>query len=303
MRGSNRPRFMCQTTKKMPKHLLFIVLASLTLVSCKDDSNTENGSATSAEVIDLQNQIKQLELEKSQKDSLINESLAFFNIIKSNLEAIGVKKDEIRVISSDPERQNTDKEWILEQIRYINFLREDNARMVKQLNSEINSSGLKISELEVMISSLNNEIALKDEQINLLQTELDRLDSEYSKLFDAYQEQSEEIDQLKTNLNTVYYAYGTQNELAENGVIERKNGFVGIGKKISLKDKFNDSYFTATDAKKTKSISILGTGIRFITSHPTNSYELEVQGSKTVIRISDASEFWKISKYLVVTVD
>ena len=40
----------------------------------------------------LQNQIKQLELEKAQKDSLINESLSFFNLIKSNFEAIGVKK-------------------------------------------------------------------------------------------------------------------------------------------------------------------------------------------------------------------
>ncbi len=287
----------------MPKYLLFVLISSLVLASCKEETTSENGNASSAEVIDLQNQIKQLELEKAQKDSLINESLSFFNLIKSNLEAIGVKKDEIRVISSDPERQNNDKEWILEQIRHINFLREDNARMVKRLNTELKSSGLKINELEVMISSLNNEISLKDEQINLLQAELNRLDSEYSKLFNAYQEQSEEIDQLKTTINTVYYAYGTQNELADNGVIERKNGFVGIGKKISLKDKFNDAYFTATDAKKTKNITVLGTGIRFITSHPTTSYQLDVQGGKTVIRILDASEFWKISKYLVITVD
>ena len=287
----------------MPKYLLFALIASLTFVSCKDDSGDETGTANSAEVVDLQNQIKQLELEKAQKDSLINESLSFFNLIKSNLEAIGVKKDEIRVISSDPERQNTDKQWILEQIRHINFLREDNARMVKRLNNELSSSGLKINELEVMIASLNNEISLKDEQINLLEAELNRLDSEYSKLFNAYQEQSEEIDQLKTTINTVFFAYGTQSELADNGVIERKNGFIGIGKKISLKEKFNDSYFTSTDAKKTKSITILGTGIRFITSHPTTSYQLETQSSKTIIRILDASEFWKISKYLVVTVD
>ena len=176
------------------------------------------------------------------------------------------------------------------------------ARKVKHLNSEIKNNGLKIEELEIMIESLVKEIEWKDEQIEQLQSELDQLDAEYSKLFDAYQEQSIQIDVLTEDLNKVYYAYGSEKELKENGVIEKKNGFIGIGKKISLKEEFNDDYFTALDATKNKRITIGGTDVHFITTHPRASYELQENGGQTVVNILDPSEFWKISKYLVVVV-
>ena len=121
---------------------LSIVAISLLVFSCKQEpeptNKVENGNK------DLENQIAQLELDNAQKDSVINESLAFFNEIKSNLESIGVRKDEIRTLSENPELQPEDKNWILEEIRHINFLREDNARMVKRLNAELEKNGLKI---------------------------------------------------------------------------------------------------------------------------------------------------------------
>lgn len=285
----------------MPKIFSIIILALL-LIACKQEVATDTDSGASSEMVDLQNQIKQLELDNALKDSVINESLAFFNDIKSNLESIGVRKDEIRALSNDPEMENHDKEWILEQIRHINFLREDNARKVKRLNEEIKNNGLKIDELEVMMKSLLKEIQWKDEQIHMLEDELNQLDEEYSKLFSAYQEQALEIETLTEDLHAVYYAYGTERELKDNGVIEKKNGFVGIGKKISLSEELNDSYFTKANATKTKQITIQGKKVHFITSHPTSSYELEEQGNKTILKINDASEFWKISKYLVITV-
>ncbi len=286
----------------MPKISFFLLASLLVLASCKQEQTTDPNNGNNTELLELENKVKQLELDNALKDSVINESLAFFNEIQSNLEEIGIKKDEIRALSNNPELENNDKEWILEQIRHINFLREDNARKVKQLNGQLEKNKLQIKELEVMIASLRKDIEWKDEQINLLQAELDRVDSEYSKLFDAYQEQAIKIDALQDDLNTVHYAYGSEDELIENGVIEKKNGFIGIGKKISLKDSFNDQYFTKADAKKTKSITIVGTDIRFITSHPTNSYSIQEQGAKSIITIKDASEFWKVSKYLVVTV-
>ncbi len=191
----------------------------------------------------------------------------------------------------------------MEEIRRINFLREENARKVKQLNEEVKKSGLKIRELEIMIESLLKDIQWKDEQIGLLQSELDNLDHEYSKLFDAYQEQAIQVDRLTEEMNRVHYAYGTEKELSQNGVIEKKNGFIGIGKQVSLRDNFNDKYFTAIDASRAKELTIQGTGLRFITDHPTKSYQLESNGSRTKIRITDASEFWKVSKYLVIVVD
>ncbi len=283
----------------MHKLLPFLFIGFM--VSCQQKSETTDGSDGGNK--ELENRIAQLELENSMKDSVINESLAFFNEIEANLEAIGVRKDQIRTMSNNPELQPEDKQWILEEIRRINYLREDNARLVKQLNKQLDKSGVKIKELEVMVESLMQDIKWKDEQISLLQDELDRLDTQYSTLFDAYQEQAIVVDQLEDKLNSVYYAYGSSAELEENKIISRRNGFIGIGRRLELRSDFNTDYFSKLNASKTNSLVIRGTGVRLLTDHPSTSYKLVENGVSTKLNIIDPSEFWKISKYLVVLVD
>jgi len=286
----------------MPKFPILLLIATLTLTSCIQDSAT-NENTTNGDSISMQNKINQLELDITIKDSVINESLSFFNEIKANLEAIGIRKDEIRAISDNEEISSDDKKWILEEIQHINFLREDNANMVQRMRDQMDKNRVEIKELEIMIESLIKEIQWKDEQITLLQKQLDNFDREYSALFNAYQEQAIRIERITDEMNSVYYAYGTEEELKANGVIEKKNGFMGIGKKAFLRDDFNEKYFTKIDVSKTNNLSIQGTGMRFITYHPKTSYEISEDGIRTKIKIIDASEFWKISKYLVLTVE
>lgn len=274
----------------------------LLFTSCVQEKN-EDGNSASGGNTELENKIKQLELDNAMKDSVINESLSFFNEIQSNLEAIGIRKDEIRAISANSEISGDDKKWILEEIQHINYLREENAGKVRQLKDQMKKNGVKIKELEIMIESLLKDIQWKDEQISLLQGELDNLDKEYSALFDAYQEQSIQMDEMTEEMNTVYYAYGTSKELQDNKVIEKKNGFLGMGKKTELTSNINESYFTKINAKKKTKITVEGNDLQFITYHPRSSYKLEPNGSKTTVVILDASEFWKISKYLVVVID
>ena len=273
------------------------------LASCGQGSDSGGESLSAAEVTDLQNRMKQLELDNSLKDSVINESLLFFNEIQSNLEAIGIRRTEIENLTSDPEFSADDKVWVLRQIRQINFLRDDNADKINQLNKELSKNKFKIVELETMIESLMKDVQWKDEQINMLQAELERMDVEYSKLFDAYQEQAVKIENLTVDLNSVHYAVGTVAELSKNGVIEKKNGFIGLGKKYDIKDQLNDKYFTKISAKDKKVLSIDGNNPRFITPHPSASYSIVTENGRSKITITDVSEFWKVSKYLVIVVD
>ena len=273
------------------------------LASCGQGSDSGGESLSAAEVTDLQNRMKQLELDNSLKDSVINESLLFFNEIQSNLEAIGIRRTEIQNLTSDPEFSADDKVWVLRQIRQINFLRDDNADKINQLNKELSKNKFKIVELETMIESLMKDVQWKDEQINMLQAELERMDVEYSKLFDAYQEQAVKIENLTVDLNSVHYAVGTVAELSKNGVIEKKNGFIGLGKKYDIKDQLNDKYFTKISAKDKKVLSIDGNNPRFITPHPSASYTIVTENGRSKLTITDVSEFWKVSKYLVIVVD
>jgi len=282
------------------RQFIFTLFTIALISSCTNEKPEETPTSDQS---DLNNKIAQLEKENARKDSMINESLVFFSEIKTNLEAIDVKKEEIRILSSNPEITPDDKKWILEQIRHINYLREENAKKVVQLNRQLKNNGLKIQELENMIQELVQNIQSKDEQISVLQGELGSMDKAYSKLFDAYQEKAELVDDLTDEMNTAYFSYGTEEELIKNQVIEKKNGFIGIGKRIKLSDNFNEKYFAKTDIREQKEIFVEGTDLKFITDHPSKSYDLVPVGKNTKIKILDAGEFWKVSKYMVVIVE
>jgi DNA repair exonuclease SbcCD ATPase subunit len=276
-----------------------IVFALLLLVGCKTESpNTQNLE----EVATLQSELAQLKVENELKDSMINESLSFFNEIQNNLEAISVRKESIQQLSKNPEIGGNEKQWILEEIKHINYLREENARKVGMMQDQLKKNGLKIKELEVMLENLMQDIAMRDEQIAFLQQELNRKDQEYSKLFDAYQQKEFDLESTVDDMNTAYYVYGTEKELIGNGVIDKKNGFIGIGKKLRLKDDFNENYFTKLDIRAKKEFVILGEDIKIISTHPSNSYRLEPSGKTNRLTIIDSSEFWKVTKYLIVVV-
>ncbi|RFC55263.1 Cbp1 family collagen-binding glycoprotein adhesin [Brumimicrobium aurantiacum] len=280
------------------KYLLSLSLI-IALFACTDDAkNTENTANNEKELIELRNKVSQLELESVQKDSALNEAIAFFNEVQDNLAKINVKEEEIRVRSDNPEISNDDQEWILQEIQNINFLRKQNAQNLKDLKQSLSEKNLKISELESMRDRLVMQIRAKDEQIASLQKTLADLDMEYSELFDEYQEQVEmTLDAIK-ELNTVFYAYGTLDELTENDVLVREGGFIGIGRKTNIAEDLNEKYFQKMDKTKTKEIRIVGDKPDLITDHPISSYKWE--GDKLVIL--DADKFWKVSKYLVVTV-
>jgi hypothetical protein len=92
-------------------------------------------------------------------------------------------------------------------------------------------------------------------------------------------------------------------ELVKNQVIDRKNGFIGIGKRIKLMDNFNQKYFSKIDLNQEKEIFIESTELKFVTDHPSSSYKLISVGKNTKIKIINPNDFWKISKYLVVIVE
>ncbi len=280
---------------------LFYLLAALLLVACVEENNTTESTVNdeiTREVVELRNKIAQIELENQIKDSLFNESIAFFNEIQDNLAKINVKQEEIRIKSSNPEISSDDKEWILQQINNINYLREENARKVKDLQGALKEKSLKITELEAMIERLQLRIKSRDEEIESLQIMLADRDVEYAELFDQYQTQVELALDVLNELNTVHYAFGTLDELVENNVLVREGGFIGIGRKTAISESFNKDYFKHLDKRKTKEITIVGNKPQIITDHPASSYEWK--GNKLIIK--DANSFWRISNYLVVTV-
>ena len=282
------------------KNLFFLLVVLALIVSCKEDPTEQptDSTETDKEVIELRNKIEQLELENQLKDSVLNESIAFFNEVQDNLAKISIKKDQIRVRSDNPEMTSDDQEWILQEIQNINFLREQNAQKIRKLQAQLDGKTLKIEELESMVDRLVLQVQSRDEEIASLKRSLADVNMEYAELFDEYQEQVELALDVMKEMNTVHFSYGTLDELIENGVLVRKGGFIGIGRKTTIADDMNEDYFRHMDKTKTKQINIVGEDPEIITDHPISSYEWK--GNKLIIL--DADKFWRISNYLVVKV-
>lgn len=282
------------------RHFFALTLILFAFTACNTDSsnNTDENQEEVAELIELKNKVAQLELENSQKDSVLNETFSFFNDIQINLLKITSKQDEIRLKSSDTELTNDDKEWILQEINNINFLRNQNAKTVASLRKQLKDSGIEITELKDMVDGLVKQIHDKDLQIASLQDQLADVNMEYANLFDEYQQQVELALDVMKEMNTVYYAYGTLEELIENGVLMKEGGFIGIGKKTNMAEDFNQKYFEKLDKTKVREIRIVGKKPKIATDHPLSSYDWN--GDRLIIKDSD--KFWRISSYLVITV-
>ncbi|MFA7274114.1 MAG: hypothetical protein WC044_09605 [Crocinitomicaceae bacterium] len=280
--------------------VISILILTAVLMACKSESAPQ-GTQTE-EIATLQTQIEQMKLDDELKDSMINESLSFFNEIQDNLISIGIKKESVRLKSANPELGVDEKAMVLQEIKHINFLREENAKKVTQMQETLKASGFKIVELENMIKRLVEDIAAKDEQIASLQEELEQKDKDYSLLFDAYQQKAYQLENLSDEMNTAFYVYGSDKELEKNGVVELKNGFIGIGKKLNLKVDFNEDYFTKIDVRSKKEFIISGNKIQIVSTHPTASYKLQESGNNTKLTITDIRSFWKVTKYLIVVV-
>lgn len=286
------------------KHISFFFLLSIIFISCNSGTDANGGeSGESEELAKLRSENRALQGQLEEKDSVLNETIMLFNEIEENLAMINLKEDEIRFRTTDVELAEDGKQWILQEIQNINYLREANQKKVEELNKALKDKNLQIAEFQAMITNLLDKIQVQEEEIEMLRVELADLDKEYVELLEAYQEQTELAIETMQELNKAFYAYGSEDELLANGVIIKEGGFIGIGKKAKLKEDFNDDYFTQIDVTKTKSIDVTGEKIKFITDHPSSAYDMNSNGQHHKINIKDPKSFWKVSKYLVIVVD
>ncbi len=279
----------------LPTLLIFI------LFSCNSENNSKNQE--NEEIIELRNELRRLQAENQEKEALIDESLSVFTEIQENVAKIQHKENEIRLISEKGIQNASQKDWLMQELKNIQFLRDENKKKIQSLNKTLEGKEALIGQLYQMLEALQEKLLAQDALIQELQVSLTNQDQDYSKLFDAYIEQSNLAQNAKKELAKAFYVYGTMDELKKNNVVVQTKGFIGIGKKSNLKDGFNEDYFTEIDRFEKKKIQIIGKKISIISDHPSSSYEIIDQGNNKTINILNVYEFWKISKYLVVVVN
>jgi hypothetical protein len=245
-----------------------------------------------------------------QKDEAINEFVKSVNEVQSMLDTIKMKEKIINVSTQQGgELQVSAKDQIKNDITSIYGLLLKNKHQLDVLTRKLKASGMKVTELQILVARLTKDIAEKNKEIEALRDKLAKMDIvvettnlKLDTLTNIVKDQNAQINnQSQTistqdaELNTAYYIIGSSKELSKNGIIGKGDRILGD---------FNKSLFTKIDIRKVTEISILSKKAKVLSNHPTSSYKLT--GDKKIIQaleITDYKAFWSNVRYLVIMVD
>lgn len=173
-------------------------------------------------------------------------------------------------------------------------------RQRAELNRIARSRAVNVSSFEGTIRKLNELIEEKEQTILALRREADVM---LARIDDLEQENTVLVEE-NTELRQAYYAVGTRGDLLKKGIIERRGGFLRIGRKTHI-DQLDardfsrvtvetDAIFIGKDLKK----------VLILSNHRTNPalYRFEERADGRVLTIVNPEQFWKISRYLIVEV-
>ena len=247
----------------------------------------------------LKNEIGNRDSKISEKEQAIQEFVNSFNEISANLDEIKAKEKIIQGNATGADVKSKEDQ-IKEDIQSIYNLLQKNKSRVGSLNKKLKESNVKMEGLEKMIATLEKMIAEKDGQIEDLKNKIESLNIEIGNLEANYAALDKESTDKTVVINTVYYCMGTGKELKTKGVTTKEGGILGMGKTITLKADFNKEYFTKADMTELTSIPIGSKNAKVLTNHPSSSYKLVGEKPVEKIEITNPTDFWSASKYLVI---
>jgi hypothetical protein len=280
----------------MKRFLLIAFALTTALWSCKEDPTQ------SEQYKQLQEANQRVAGESGMKDSTINNMFGAFNRISDNLRTIREKQGILGKGEGNVENGADMETRIVGDLRAIDSLLSANRKMIARMRKDAKAQGSQIAELQKTIDELERMISERDAEIATLKEQLASTNASLASMIAMYQDKDQLASAQRSELNTAWYCVGTQKELTKNGVLTKEGGFIGIGKVSKLNtETMNKDYFKKVDITQVMEIPINAKKAKVVTSHPTGSFKFEGQATKLLI--TDAAQFWSVSKYLVIVVD
>ena len=291
------------------KKLLLFVATVVALTSCDMIGGGSNRDQLKAENDSLM-------LLLTQRNAELDEMMGTFNDISEGFRLINAAENRVDLNrNAVGEGSLSAKEKIADDIEFIRKQMEENREQIAKLQQMLKESKNNSAQLKRAVNQLTKELEDKMQRIEELQAELaakniriQELDEAVSGLTAARQQlESENAAKSATiaaqdkDLNTAWFVFGTKSELKEQNIL--KTRFLGKGE-VMKEDNINLNYFTKIDIRTTNQIRLYSKGAKVLTNHPNGTYTLEKDDKgELTLKITNAKEFWSVSKYLVIQVD
>lgn len=179
---------------------------------------------------------------------------------------------------------------------------------IRQLDSNLRASGVKVAGLQKMLANLRTSLADKESLVAELSTRVDSLQTANTGLATEVQQsqetittQAQNIEDKRKELGTVYYSIGSKKDLVASGVVVSSGGVLGLGKTLEPAPRFDESHFTAIDTDAQTVITIPATKARVISAQPASSYELQLVDGQMQLHILDPKMFRTVRHVVILT--
>ena len=283
------------------KKLAVLIVCAAMLASC---DGFKGGSK------DLKAENDSLLIELTQRNAELDEMMGTFNEIQEGFRQINDAESRVDLQRGTiTENSSSAKQQIASDIEFITKQMEENKAQIAKLQAMLKSSKNNSAQLKKAVESLTQELVAKQQRIEELQAELaskniriQELDAAVSDLSVAKETLAAEneakaktVAEQEKSLNAAWFVFGTKSELKAQKILQS-------GDVLKSAD-FNKDYFTQIDIRTTKEIKLYSKRAELLTTHPTGSYELvkDDKGQLT-LKITNPTEFWSVSRYLVIQV-
>ena len=242
----------------------------------------------------------------SQRNAELDQIMGTFNEIQEGFQQINEAENRVDLQAQSGEGVSP-TEKIKDDLAFITKTMADNREQIAKLQKQLKNSTYNSAQLKKAIANLQAQLEEKTLQIKSLQEELAAKNIRISELDDAVAGLTTDVENLSAEneaqsktvaaqdkaLNSAWYVFGTRKELKEQKILQKgdvlKNG------------DFNKDYFSQVDIREFKELKLYSKKAELLTTHPASSYKLEKDAKgQYVLYITNANEFWSVSRFLVV---
>ncbi|MCB5271635.1 MAG: hypothetical protein LHW56_07300 [Candidatus Cloacimonetes bacterium] len=168
-------------------------------------------------------------------------------------------------------------------------------KSVQQIVERLKAS---IGEKETIMTELQERLGIMSETI---EEERRLAEREIATREQTIQEKKDALSEAAWSANTIYYTIGKRSDLKERGVIDRKGGFLGIGKVTQVTKSLETGDFREVNLLETTEIRFPATkkGYSILSNHVATTYSVAKDGDEYVLTVTDPENFRK-QKFLVI---
>ncbi len=289
------------------KKYLTLALVSIVLLSACNLGNKNK----------LKAENEALQIEMAQKDKELEEFWATFNEIQEGFHQINLAEDRVDLQRGSVNEGSpaSVREKIKVDLEFISKTMEENKNQIEKLEALVKRSKGNSTQLTKTLQNLKKELQEKTNRISELQTELaskniriqeldaavSNLSADVEALAEANDAKAAAVEEQDRLLNRAWFVFGTKSELKEQKILT--GGGMFKSKEVLADTDYNKDYFSEIDIRTTKVIELFSKSAKLLTTHPAGSYTLDKNTKgEFVLTITNANEFWSVTRYLVILV-